>query len=353
MRFKILKNLCLTVLLGSPVGLLFGTAAAADSIRLHDQAGSASPNVTLVQIAELEGEYAASLGDLVVGRFAQGQTTLTIQLSTVRRTLTHAQANWSDLALRGRTACVVTRLDAAPVPDQAPDQNHAAAPNRELALNHPHADQTLSDLLIAQIAELTAAPLDELDIHFRGDAETAARLNRSTVVSRYEIEPLSGTGLGRVPLRVRRYDADGTAEQFTVTAEVTRRVTAVVALRSIRRGEVFTSRNLGLREVEITGDHGEFLADTDLLLGQTAAAALRQDATVYAAHVAPDLLVKRGELVTVECISGSLVIRSVGRASADGALGDIVAIRNPDTRETIYATVTGKRQASIHLQENQ
>ncbi len=61
------------------------------------------PTITLTDVAELDGEYAETLGELVVGRFADGQDELTVQLATVRRVLTESQANWSDLSLRGRS----------------------------------------------------------------------------------------------------------------------------------------------------------------------------------------------------------------------------------------------------------
>ncbi|MEO0515081.1 MAG: flagellar basal body P-ring formation chaperone FlgA [Planctomycetota bacterium] len=321
---------------------------AAESIRLHDQAGTAGPAIKLMDIAELEGEYAQSLGDLIVGRFAEGQDQLTVQLATVRRVLTESQANWGSLSLRGKNSCAVFRSPSAgELQDVAVDNNRAVITNNELAIDQANAGQTVSGLLIQEIVELNQATPGELEITFRGNADEAAWLNRSVAVGRYEIESLSRSGLGRVPLKVRRYDAAGTVEEVTLTADVSRRVMAVVATQQIRRGELFNSKNIGLREVLITSDHGETLGSIDLLIGQSSASAIREGSLVLADHVAPDVLVKRGDLVTVACVSGSLVVRTVGRASEDGVLGDIVAVRHPETRETFYATVSGKRQATI------
>lgn len=324
------------------------TPVVANSVRLHEQAGTTGPAIKLIEIAELEGEYAQTLGDLVVGRFADGQDEITVQLATIRRVLSESQVNWADLSLRGKSSSRVTRLqgvDGSPAPDVANDR--AVITNNELAIDQANAGQTVSGLLIQEIVSLNAATLEELEITFRGNADEAAWLNRSAAVGRYEIESLSRSGLGRVPLKVRRYDAAGTVEEVTLTAEVARRVTAVVALKQIRRGEVFSRENTGLKEVLITADHGEVLDSPQLLLGQSSASALREGSVVMAGHVAPDVLVKRGDLVTVACVSGSLVVRTVGRASEAGVLGDIIAVKNPATRETFYATVSGKRQATI------
>ncbi len=330
--------------------LILATAAhsAAESIRLHDQIGTVGPAIRLMDIAELEGQYAESLGELVVGRFAEGQNEMSVQLATVRRVLSESQANWGNLSLRGKSSCVVIRLSNLNESDTATVANdRAVTTNNELAIDQANAERTVSTLLIQEIVTLNQATLAELEITFRGNADEAAWLNRSAAVGRYEIQPMSRSGLGRVPLKVRRYDASGMVEEVTLTAEVARRVVAVVATQQIRRGEVFTHQNVGLQETLVTADHGEALDSTQLVLGQSSASALREGSVVLADHVAADVLVQRGDLVTVACVSGSLVVRTVGRASEDGVLGDIVAVRNPETRETFYATVSGRRQATI------
>jgi flagella basal body P-ring formation protein FlgA len=330
-------------------GYFFCLVAAqtnADSIRLLDRAGSDGPGVVLAQIAELDGDYAQSLRDLEVGEFGEGQTTLTVQLSTVRRLLTEAQVNWASLTLRGRTSCAVTRTSGVSTLAKV-DNDRAITTNRQLDVGHANAGLTVGDLLEAELVRLNAVPRHELEITFRGNADDAAWLNRSAAVGRYEIEPLGTGGLGKVAFKTRRYDPAGTIEQATLTADVALLTEAVVALRPIRRGESFTDHNVAVRPVKLTGRHGETLEDTGLLLGQAAASSLREGAIVYAERVAPDVLVKRGEIITVACVSGSLVVRTVGRAAEDGAMGDIISVRHEETRETFFATVCGKRQARI------
>lgn len=327
--------------------ILSMTSAFADSIRLHDQAGSAGPGIRLVQIAELEGDYAQSLADLEIARFAEPTTTsLRIQLATVRRVLTEAQVNWADLSLKGYNACDVARVSNDETVDQVVQNDRAVTTNQELAVP-TEPGRTVSDLVIDEIVRLNAARRDDLEITFRGEAGQAGWLNRSAMVGRYELDPLSRSGLGLVPVKVRRFDPAGTVEEATLYAEVARKVFAVVATDAIRRGEPFTNQNVSVQEVLLTGEHGETLESASLVIGQTASASLREGAIVKASHVSPDQLIKRGELVTVTCVSGSLVIRTVGRASEDGVRDDIIAIKNEQTRETYYATVTGRRQASI------
>ncbi|MEM9883380.1 MAG: flagellar basal body P-ring formation chaperone FlgA [Planctomycetota bacterium] len=324
-------------------------SVVADSIRLHDQAGSAATAVTLAQVAELEGEYAESLGETVVGRFGEGQTDLEVQIATLRRTLTEAGVNWADLSLRGRSVCVVTRLPGGDAASVEIDNDRAAATNHELKVADPAASLTVRDLLRQELAAYHEAESDELEIIFRGGADDAAWLGRSLAVGRYDVEVGGRSGLGRVPLLIHRLDPSGTIDRVTLHADVSRRTTAVVVSRAIRRGETLTPQNVELREVWLTADHGEAIDRVDLVVGQVAAGSLRQDAILTAGDVAPDVLVRRGELVTVSCVSGGLVVRTVAQASEDGAKGEIIAVRNPETRETVYVTVTGPRRAEVGL----
>ncbi|MEM1108315.1 MAG: flagellar basal body P-ring formation chaperone FlgA [Planctomycetota bacterium] len=323
------------------------TQALADSVRLYEQAGTAGPSIRLAEVAELEGEYAESLGDLIVARFSEGQGELSVQLATVRRVLSESGVNWAELSLRGRSVCVVTNMTADKA-DTKVSNDRAVTTNNKLAVDQENAGQTVSGMLIDEIVSLNGnAPIDDMKITFRGGADEAAWLNRSAAVGRYEVQSLSRSGLGRVPMKVRRYAPSGTVEEATLMAEVSRRIQAVVALRQVRRGEVFSRENAGVKEIYITSDQGETLSRGELVWGQPSGAAIREGAVVLTDHVAPDVLVKRGDLVTVACVSGSLVVRMVGRASENGGRGDIIAVRNPETRETFYATVSGRRQATI------
>ena len=264
-------------------------AAAADSVRLYDHIGVAGSQVTLGQIAELEGDYAQSLGDLVVGRFEDHRPSLRLQIAAVRRVMTEAQVNWSDLVLKGKAQCLISRIDGDPARAVKVDNDRAVTTNNEISVDQQGAGQTVSDLVMAELVELTAAPAGSLAVTFRGNADEAAWLNRSAAVGRYELEVLSRSGLGRVPVKVRRYDPSGIVDQVTLTAEVARRINAVVALRQVRRGEVFSRDNVGVQEVLLTADHGPTLGSVGTVLGQTAASSIRSGSVIDVDHVAPDV----------------------------------------------------------------
>ncbi|HEY9900003.1 MAG TPA: flagellar basal body P-ring formation chaperone FlgA [Pantanalinema sp.] len=62
-------------------------------------------------------------------------------------------------------------------------------------------------------------------------------------------------------------------------------------------------------------------------------------------------LVKTGKEVTVKLVSGELVIVTRAQAVADGTMGQLVRVFNPDSRKDYVARVTGIDQVEVRLEE--
>ena len=341
---------------------LAALAAPADTVRLHPQAVVAGGgSVTLGDVAELDGADARALRGLVVGRFPAGvsgvASEVVVPIDTVLRRLDAAAVNLSVLSVKGARSCRVIRStaadpDAAPAVPSEPTPFAPAAPFAPSApappaVAYPDTAPTLSQRVTDQLEHLTHADPGALTVTFRGDADAAAWLNAPAPAGDVEITLESRTGLGRVPVRVRRFTDDGQVHETRLTADVVQQVGVVVVTAPIRRGDRFTAQNVAVQPVELDRGHGTPVADLDAVLGRAASAALRVGTPVIDRHLAPDVLVKRGDLVTVTVHRGRLMIRTVGRAAENGERGSIIALRNDATREQFYATVTGPRRAAI------
>lgn len=331
-----------TAVVAALVLVSFAAGATADTVRLHAVAGVRGDAVRLGDVAELTGDAAQGLADTIVATFAGDATELRLSLATVRDVLDERGVNWGLMSLKGYAACRVSRLIEAREPTL--ERAAAAAPNPETEVRLDTA-LTLRGQIEALLAQMAGVPRE--DLRFTFSDRDAEQLAASALHHRFEIEPMSTSVLGRVPVRVRRYTGGQVAETFTVTVDVARRALALVATRTISRDEPFTAGSVQVREVYLDDDRGEPLADASLIVGQQAAAVLREGGVIYPEHVRSPVLVKRGELITVRCLSGNLVVRTVGRAAQDGALDQVIPVRNEGSRETFYATVTGRREAVV------
>jgi flagella basal body P-ring formation protein FlgA len=333
----------IALLLAGAAILAMAMVARADSVRLLDQTAVQGPTVTLAQVAELQGPQAENHASLILATF-DAQPQLTVTLQAVQRALTDAGVNWGLLSLRGFATCKVDRVvnadPPAPATDLAPAASNISTP---IDLT---SDLTLRGLLVQWIEQLTSLQRDQLRIALSDRDDKL--LNRALDADRYEFEPMSSAVIGRLPITIRRYHADEVAEQFSVTADVRKLAMALVVTRTIGKDQSFAAANVQLREVELT-DEREPVADPALVIGQMARSLLRDGAIVYPNDVRSPVLVKRGELITVRCVVSGLVIRTVGRASHDGAMDERITVRNEASRQTYLAKVTGLHEAMIEM----
>lgn len=69
---------------------------------------------------------------------------------------------------------------------------------------------------------------------------------------------------------------------------------------------------------------------------------------VCASWLAPKPPVMRGELVTVRSVAGPVTVIAKGIAQQDGAVGQVLRIRNPTSRQSFAAAVTGNGEVTVH-----
>lgn len=322
-------------------------ASGQESIRLVERAIVTGDRVLLRDVAELQGERAESLGDVVVATLEPGGAEGAagepgaVTIDSVRGALDAHGVNWAVVALRGHEVCRVQRSDQ---PHDHPAQaDGARAAGESDATGFPSAG-TVQDRVIELIERFAGVDRQQLRIEFADHDERT--LSQRIGRDRYELEPLSSVAVGRVPIVIRRWGSGRLVEVGRVTAEVARRRVAAVARTTIGRGQTIAPGDLELRELYLTTP-AEPLASPEHAVGRVAAAVIRAGAAIYPDQLRSPLLVRRGESVTVRCVSGALVIKAVGRAIQDGGLGNVIEVRNDRSGETYPVRVTGAQEGMV------
>lgn len=356
----LIKPLMLMMIL--VIALVVAELASADTVRVHDAAGSVGPEVTLSQIAELTGEYAPTLGDVVVGRFADGADTLEIELSDVRSALAKSGAAVGRLNLQGFAVCKVhqtgePRISSGPLTDDGstrrpsvgsvsePVDNEAPAANTERESITVQTPTTVRAAILDQVAHALGLTPRDLEVTF--DDRHRALLDESTVAGRYTAEPVIEPRLGEVSFRVRAFRGTQEIRQQTVQVTVRQRVLAVVAVSDIQRGEIIHRGSVRVREVLIDDRSGTPVADPALIVGQVASRSVAAGDLVTAGQVEAPIAVRRREHVEVTLQQGALRITFTGEAQDQAAVGDTIQVRNPQTKQMFIAVVTGRRQVFV------
>jgi len=317
---------------GVVAGLLVGGAAwGQDSIALRAWARIEERRaVTLADVAELRGDAAVGLGGLVVGE--AGATR--VDLAAVRRALEgRVGTNLGRLTLSG-SACAV-RVGAA-MSTVAPAAGGATAPAGA-------ALETVRTRVAAKIAEVVGVEAAGLRLAFDEGAAGRALLGMGVAGRTVVVQP-AGAG-ERMPLSVRVYEGDRLLASGTVRVGVLVRREVVVARRDLTRGAAFDAERVGAetRWVE-PGVSPAAMAD---VLAATARGRVDAGGVIETRHIETPLAVKKGDLVAVDCLSGSVAVRRTARARAAGREGDVIEVQTLESRKSFRARVSGPGTAVL------
>lgn len=359
--------------------------ASADRITLRAEAEVEGAPVTLADVARLEGDRAAALGDLQVARFKEGAgESMTLARRDVRAVLDDRGVNWGFLSLRGRLSVQVHRREAArrnadaeAKTDTRDRDTESAEPARAAVASGEPAEAnpvpetisvdavstppveapqqadapTLQALVRDWIAARTGIDGEALRIGW-DDADAELRALRA-IDGRLELDPHTRDPLGRLPLTVRHYEGDRLVDAHRFTLDVAASLPVLTATRALSRGQAITAEDVARQTVRIDSTRTTPLSDLDRVLGRVAARSVRGGSILEPDDVSDPDLVRRGELLTVRALSGGLVLKTVARAMEAGQRDQIIRARHPKTREIIHVRVSGPQAAVMLVGEGE
>jgi flagella basal body P-ring formation protein FlgA len=307
---------------------VFATAALGDTIKLRSFT-KATPGaaLTLGNVAELSGPVAEGLADVVVLPEAQATGTVSVDLAMVREVLkAQPRLNMGRLDVSGGTCTV--RFAKTEAAASRPATAKAAAPTGE----------TVKDRIAARIAIVLGADPSDLMLTFDDQADLlGTSVNGRTVA-------VQQTGLSdRMSMAVRVYEGDVIFTQGVVRVGVQVRRDVVIAKVALARG--------AQTRADMFEADRQWLAPT--IQPATAAQAVgavvrgRVEAgkVVMAKDVEPPIIVKKGDLVSVDCVAGTVVVGTTARAKENGTDGQVIEFQSLQSKKTFQARINGNGRA--------
>jgi flagella basal body P-ring formation protein FlgA len=117
--------------------------------------------------------------------------------------------------------------------------------------------------------------------------------------------------------------------------------------RSLTAGEVVQPTDLAFGKVPRFAVPADAPRDAEGVIGKTARRPLRAGSAVAAHDLSNAILIKRDDLVEVGYHAEGISLTLQGKAMADAAAGEPVAIQNMVSKKVIQAIVTGPDQAVV------
>ncbi|WP_083265700.1 flagellar basal body P-ring formation chaperone FlgA [Pseudomonas sp. 1D4] len=163
-------------------------------------------------------------------------------------------------------------------------------------------------------------------------------------------EPLSVTAEAARPdpLARQRYRVKCPAGwQRVVVSQASARLPVLVSRVSIERGATLEASQLERKVMPLERLRQGFHQDPAEVVGQSARRSLRAGQVIGPANLAPPVLVRRGQRVTVLATAGGLNASVEAEALEDGRLGERIKLRNVSSRKPLEAKVTGPGQVRL------
>ena len=142
-----------------------------------------------------------------------------------------------------------------------------------------------------------------------------------------------------------------TNAQWTLYVPVTIEVEAQVLVlrRGLARRARIESTDVELQTRRLPGTLSNFVNDAVLLQGHRLKRALPAGTPLTVDVLAPDVLIRRGQKVTLVAASGSIEIRAEGLALSEGGAADRVRVQNANSLKIVEGVVENASTVRVQL----
>lgn len=351
--------------------LLPSLAAAQTTIELRESAtATAGTPVRLDQVAELSGPDAAKLAGVVVLTTGNA-TAATLSRDSIKAAINagHPAVNWARTILRGGDISLTfTAAAAAPAPAarvETPARTDPVTAPQSPAPSTPPPTQpshatSLRNLILRALADAAGIDIADDAITLRLDTLPPAdqQLLAQPVPATWKcrIQVLGATPAGRTSIRIEAFESDHVAlnRTLTIDALVTRNILIVAAPGGLARDQVIAATDLRLdrRTLPVNESARTAAVTSEALIGSVVKRRLDQGKPILPGDVATPkatVVAKRGDDITVSCISGGVILKTKAKAIGPARDGELVTLQIEGSKKTFTARMNGPGKAVMSL----
>jgi flagella basal body P-ring formation protein FlgA len=310
--------------------------------------------LTVADVAEVSGPEAERLGAIEVVPSASvssaARGVLVVDAQRVRGALERAGVNWGRVTLRTVT-CVVRTTAKEPLGEPvaragAGRDNAGGAGRNEPALVDRSRPDTVRVAVADRLAQMLGVGPEGIKLAFKAQDERV--LEQSTAGRAVDVQPGAGAESGRIPVRVQMYEGERMVHSSTVAVEVLVRRSAVIARESIDRRETIREAAVLVEDRWMNPADGAPVGLASVI-GMNARSKVAAGEVITASDVEAPVVVRRGEQVVVNCLSGGIVVQIKARAVREGRDGELVEFTPLGSKRTFSARMSGRGRAVMDM----
>lgn len=152
---------------------------------------------------------------------------------------------------------------------------------------------------------------------------------------------------GRQVFQVRDELQPAGEKAIFLKVDVSRSITAVVARRQLKPGEVVTADDVQLAEVKASNlPMLSFKNELDVV-GLEVTRMIGEGQPLQNTQLRKPIAVRKGEAITVYSVAAGISVKVTARSLSEGSLGDVIRVQADDGKQSYQARVTGPLEAMV------
>ena len=180
----------------------------------------------------------------------------------------------------------------------------------------------------------------------KSDSEEAILTHRSPLT--FEISDVSYNAR-ELSFEVRLYPFDGIRPlpPIQLSGRYDEVMEIPVLTRRLRRDDVITDGDIKLMQIPASRLRKDVALSRGDMVGKTPLRTISPNRPIRQAELSNPPVIRKNEQITLQFISGSLKIRTLGEALEDGAKGELIRVRNTDSHQPVQARILASGLAEV------
>ncbi len=207
----------------------------------------------------------------------------------------------------------------------------------------------------AKACLLSKLPWDEENVDIRLAQPVSADIRQASSAENYKCSAelrTVGPPVGRVQVRVVAEAPQKPPFDISIAFDVRHFETVVLTTKSLERGHTITAADVYVDRQDVT-DLADYYSTPKELIGMTTKRAVRSLIPLHLSDIEAisrtekSLLIRRREQVKMVARVGGLNITATGEALQDGHLGEVIQLRNLDSKANVQGRVISAGEVEI------
>ena len=203
--------------------------------------------------------------------------------------------------------------------------------------------------IVEQIKSMSPWKDWEIDVILSSSDENT--ISKAWPFSKVELLPSDNkTMIGAVNLNVAFIDNSGRqSSKSLLNPTILKKVEVVVLNANIRQGQVLAESSIKRVPMWLGPENKDFVTEIDDCIGRELAKSMSAGEIVRTNDILNPVCAKKGDMIWVECKSGSLMVKLAVTALEGGRQGDMIKVLNQPTQKSFSVQLTGEKQGLYRI----